>query len=50
LVILGVKGFGGNPYDGDTIDPLLQQIKDNFGYLPDEVIYDRGGKPKVNST
>lgn len=46
LVILGVKGFEGNPYDGDTIDPLLGQMKDNFGYLPDEVVYDRGGKTK----
>jgi IS5 family transposase len=50
LVILGVKGFEGNSYDGDTIDPLLQQMKGNFGYLPDEVVYDKGGKPKVSST
>jgi IS5 family transposase len=46
LVTLGVKGFRRNPYDGDTIDLLLQQIKDNFGYLPDEVVYDRGGETK----
>ncbi len=33
-----------NPYDGDTIDPLLAQMEENKVKLPDELIYDRGGK------
>lgn len=34
----------GNPYDGDTIDPLLAQMEAGWLRLPQELIYDRGGK------
>lgn len=46
LVVLGVEAFTGNPHDSKTIEPLLNQMEKNLDYLPDEVIYDRGGKGK----
>jgi IS5 family transposase len=42
--ITEVKAFAGNPYDGHTIEPLLEQMERNGQRLPKEVIYDRGGK------
>lgn len=44
LVITAVKAFSGNPHDSKTIEPLLEQAKDNGIRVPKEVIYDRGGK------
>ncbi len=44
LVILGVESYSGNPHDSKTIEPLLNQIKKNIDYQPEEVIYDRGGR------
>jgi IS5 family transposase len=44
LVILGIDSFDGNPHDSQTIEPLLNQVKNNFHYQPQEVVYDRGGK------
>ena len=44
LVILGIESFEGNPHDSKTIEPLLNQIKKNFDYQPEEVVYDRAGK------
>lgn len=46
LVILGIESFHGNPHDSKTIEPLLNQAKENLNYEPDEVIYDRGGRGK----
>jgi IS5 family transposase len=46
LIILGVESFEGNPHDSKTIEPLLNQIEKNLKYLPEEVIYDRGGRGK----
>lgn len=43
-IITAIKAFLENPYDGDTIDPLLAQMEENKVKLPDELIYDRGGK------
>jgi IS5 family transposase len=45
-IILAVKGFLGNPYDGHTIDPLLNQMKYNNIQLPKELVYDSAGKGK----
>jgi IS5 family transposase len=45
-IILAVKGFTGNPFDGHTIEPLLNQMKENSIALPKELAYDRGGKGK----
>ena len=33
-----------NLYDGDTIDPLLEQMETNNLKLPEELVYDRGGR------
>jgi len=43
-IITAVKAFTENPYDGHTIEPLLEQMERNGHRLPDEIIYDRGGK------
>ncbi len=47
LIILGVKTFLGNPHDSRTIEPLLNQMEDNLGYKPKEVVYDKGGRGKA---
>jgi IS5 family transposase len=44
LVITAIKAFEGNPHDSRTIEPLLNQAQLNGLTLPDEVIYDRGGR------
>jgi len=43
-LILAIEAYKGNPNDGKTIEPLLNQIKDHFNYQPKEVIYDRGAR------
>jgi len=43
-IITAIKAFFDNLYDGDTIEPLLEQMKDNNLKLPKELVYDRGGK------
>jgi IS5 family transposase len=45
-IITAVKAFKDNPYDGHTIEPLLEQMERNGQSLPKEIIYDRGGKGK----
>ena len=44
LVITSIMAFEGNPHDSKTIEPLLDQMKSNINYTPQEVVYDRGGK------
>jgi len=44
LIITAIKSFLGNPHDSKTIEPLLKQAKRNNNYVPEELIYDRGGK------
>lgn len=48
LVIVGVDAYEGNPNDGKTIEPLLNQYEKNFNRLPKEVIYDRGAVGQKN--
>jgi len=43
-IILAIKGFVENLFDGHTIEPLLNQMKMNKIPLPKELVYDRGGK------
>jgi IS5 family transposase len=43
-IITAVKAFINNPFDGHTIEPLLEQMERNGQRLPEEIIYDRGGK------
>ena len=45
-IILSIKAFLDNVYDGHTVDPLLEQMKKYNVNLPEEVVYDRGGKGK----
>jgi IS5 family transposase len=45
-IILAIRGFIGNPFDGHTIEPLLNQMENNKTALPKELAYDRGGKGK----
>ena len=46
-IILAVKAFLDNPFDGHTIEPLLNQMKINKIDLPKELAYDRGGRGKT---
>jgi len=48
LVVLAIESYQGNPHDSNTIEPLLTQMETNLGYLPQEVVYDRGGRGKAN--
>jgi IS5 family transposase len=43
-IITAVKSFIENLYDGHTIEPLLEQMERNGHRLPEEIVYDRGGK------
>ena len=45
-IITAVMAFLDNPFDGHTIEPLLNQMEVNKLKLPKEIIYDRGGKGK----
>lgn len=45
-IILAIKAFVDNPFDGNTIEPLLNQMQDNELKLPEETVYDRGGRGK----
>jgi IS5 family transposase len=46
-IVLAVMVFFDNPFDGHTIEPLLNQMKNNNIPLPKELAYDRGGKGKT---
>ena len=52
LIITAIKAFEGNPHDGKTIGPLLEQAAKNNLTVPEEVVYDRGGRGqvKINGT
>jgi|SRR5215216_547370 len=45
-IITAIKAFLETPYDGHTIDPLLEQMETGGQKLPKELVYDRGGKGK----
>lgn len=45
-IILGIKAFLQTPYDGHTIEPLLEQMETCGQKLPKELVYDRGGRGK----
>ncbi len=45
-IITAIRAFTENPFDGHTIDPLLEQMKGNDLKLPKELVYDRGGRGK----
>jgi IS5 family transposase len=43
-IITAVKSFIDNIYDGHTIEPLLEQMEESGQELPEQLVYDRGGK------
>jgi IS5 family transposase len=43
-IILAIKAFLDNPYDGHTIAPLINQLENNNIHRPKELVYDRGGR------
>lgn len=43
-IILAIKAFEGNPHDGRTIGPLLEQMKTGGMKMPKRLAYDRGGR------
>lgn len=45
-IIVAVKAFCGNPNDGNTIEPLLEQMESNGIKLPERLSYDRGCRGK----
>jgi IS5 family transposase len=45
-LVLAIKGFVENIFDGHSIEPLINQMKNNNITLPQELVYDRGGKGK----
>ena len=45
-IIISVKAFLENVFDGHTVEPLLEQMENNNLILPKEIVYDRGGKGK----
>lgn len=46
-IITAIEAFLQTPYDGHTIEPLLEQMQNNGQKLPEELIYDRGGRGKT---
>lgn len=46
LIITAIKAFEGNPHDSKTIEPLIEQVKENELPVPGEIVYDRGGRGK----
>jgi IS5 family transposase len=46
-IITAIKAFLDNPFDGHTIEPLLDQMDSNKLKLPEELVYDRGGKGRA---
>lgn len=51
-IIVGAMAFSDNLYDGDTLEPQLEQVKRVAGYSPEGAIVDRGyrGKRSVGDT
>ena len=45
-IITAIQAYLETPYDGHTIEPLLDQMQNNGQKLPKELVYDRGGKGK----
>lgn len=46
-IITAIKAFIDNPFDGHTIEPLLDQMDNNESKLPEELVYDRAGKGRI---
>jgi transposase, IS5 family len=46
-IITAIKAFIDNPFDGHTIEPLLDQMDNNELKLSEELVYDRAGKGRA---
>ena len=46
-IVLAIKTFLDNPFDGHTTEPLINQMKHSEIPLPKELDYDRAGKGKT---
>jgi len=46
-IILAIQTFIANPFDGHTIEPLLNQMEANEIQMPKELAYDRAGKGRT---
>lgn len=44
IIITAIDAFMGNPHDSKTIGPLLDQSERLLGHVPEEIVYDRGGR------
>ena len=44
MVITAIRTFTGNPHDGKTIAPLIDELERNALPLPSEIVYDRAAK------
>jgi len=51
-VIVGAKNFNNNVYDGDTLNAILDQIKEIRGIAPEKAFCDRGfrGRKRIGDT
>jgi IS5 family transposase len=51
-IIVGAKSFSGNPYDGDTLKDVLNQVKNVRGVASETAYSDRGfrGRKRVGDT
>src|SRR5690606_38105023 len=49
-IILGIKAFLQTPYDGHTIDPLLEQMETGGQKQANEHRYDSGGGERPGTT
>lgn len=51
-LIVGVRSFEGNPYDGDTLKELLADVARTTGIVPQKALCDRGfkGREKIGKT
>jgi IS5 family transposase len=51
-IIVGVRNFKGNPFDGDTLDKLLERVKYSTSAQPEAAFCDRGfrGREQVLGT
>ena len=47
-IVTAISAFLQTPYDGHTIEPLLEQMEKNHQKLPKELVYDRAGRGKTN--
>ncbi len=41
-IIIGAMAFEGNPFDGHTLEPRLEQVSDLMGRLPKVALIDKG--------